>query len=71
LCLYTTLKNHLKRCLDSIINQSYRDIEIIVIDDGSTDSSNKICKEYALIDNRIKVVTTKNFWCFIMLEIKD
>lgn len=57
--VYNTEK-HLKRCLDSIINQSYRDIEIIVIDDGSTDSSNKICKEYALIDNRIKVVTTKN-----------
>lgn len=53
-------EKYLRRCFDSIINQSYKDIEIIVIDDGSTDSSDKICKEYALIDNRINIVTMKN-----------
>lgn len=53
-------EKYLKRCLSSIINQTYKDIEIIIIDDGSTDSSNKICKEYALSDNRIKVININN-----------
>lgn len=53
-------EKYLKRCLDSIIAQSYKNIEIIIIDDGSTDTSNEICKEYSLIDNRIKMITIKN-----------
>lgn len=44
------------KCLDSIINQTYENLEILLIDDGSTDSSGKICDEYAEKDKRIKVV---------------
>ena len=37
---------YLRKCLDSIVNQTYRDLEILVIDDGSTDDSSRICDEY-------------------------
>lgn len=50
----------LPECLDSIINQSYRKLEIIVVDDGSTDESGKICDHYGRIDDRIKVIHQKN-----------
>ena len=43
--VYNTEK-YLKRCLDSVINQSYKNLEIILVDDGSTDSSGKICSQY-------------------------
>lgn len=46
---------YLKQCLESVINQSYRDIEILLIDDGSTDKSRVICEEYARKDSRIHV----------------
>lgn len=51
---------YLERCLDSIVNQVYKKTEIIIIDDGSTDESPKICDKYALKDNRIKVIHKKN-----------
>ena len=51
---------YLPTCLNSIINQSYRDIEIICIDDGSTDNSLKILQQYAKHDNRIKIMHNKN-----------
>jgi glycosyltransferase involved in cell wall biosynthesis len=54
------VEKYLKRCLDSIINQSYKNLEIICVDDGSTDDSGKICDEYALKDNRIKVMHKEN-----------
>lgn len=57
--VYNTEK-YLKRCIESIINQTYKNIEIILIDDGSTDSSSQICDEYAAIDNRIKVIHKEN-----------
>ena len=49
-----------RKCLDSIIGQTYQPLEIIVIDDGSTDDSYAICCEYAKKDNRICVLTQKN-----------
>lgn len=49
----------IKRCLDSIINQSYIDFEIIVINDGSKDNTLKICKEYEA-DNRIRIISQAN-----------
>lgn len=51
---------YLRQCMDSVINQTYRNIEIICIDDGSTDGSEKIIDEYAKIDSRIKVLHTIN-----------
>ena len=51
---------YLKECLDSIINQSFTDFEAICINDGSTDSTLSILKEYELKDHRIKVFTQSN-----------
>lgn len=53
-------EQYLSRCIDSVINQTYKNLEIILVDDGSTDNSGKICDEYALKDNRIKVIHKEN-----------
>ncbi len=53
-------EKYLKRCLDPIINQSYENLEIILVDDGSTDSSKNIAEDYAKNDKRIKVIHQKN-----------
>lgn len=57
--IYNTEK-YLKKCLDSVINQTLKNIEIICIDDGSTDDSPNILKEYAKRDNRIKIISKEN-----------
>lgn len=51
---------YIKQCIDSIINQTYKDIEIILIDDGSSDNSPAICDYYANIDKRIIIIHKKN-----------
>ena len=51
---------YLEKCLDSIIGQTYKDLDILVIDDGSTDHSDEICDKYAEKDKRIKVFHTEN-----------
>lgn len=53
-------ENEIQNCLDSILNFNSSDFEIIAIDDGSTDNSNQILKEYALKDNRMKVYSQVN-----------
>ena len=53
------VEKYLNKCVDSIINQTYSNLEIILIDDGSPDNCGKICDEYAKIDFRIKVVHKK------------
>lgn len=50
----------LPKLIDSIINQTYRNLEIILVDDGSPDNSGLICEQYAKRDNRIKVVHKEN-----------
>ena len=54
------VENYLEKCLDSLINQTYKNLEIIVINDGSTDNSGEICQEYAQKDNRIIYIETEN-----------
>ena len=54
------VEQYLPKCLDSIINQTFRDIEIICINDGSTDDSGKVLEEYAQKDSRIKILTQHN-----------
>ena len=52
--------NYLKQCLDSIIQQTYSNLEIILVDDGSTDQSGSICDKYEERDSRITVIHKKN-----------
>ena len=54
------IEKHIYNSIKSSVNQTYRDIEIILVDDGSSDKSALICDEYALIDNRIKVIHKTN-----------
>ncbi|MGL5056237.1 MAG: glycosyltransferase family 2 protein [Fusobacteriaceae bacterium] len=57
--VYNTEK-YLRRCLESIINQSLKEIEIIIVNDGSPDGSSKIIDEFSQKDKRIKVINKKN-----------
>lgn len=54
------VEKYIHRCIDSIINQTYKNIEIILVDDGSSDGSGKICDEYQRKDERIKAIHKKN-----------
>lgn len=51
---------YLRKCLDSILAQTYRKLEILLVDDGSTDDGGKICDEYSHMDSRIRVFHTEN-----------
>ena len=53
-------ENYLEKCIKSLLNQTLKDIQVIAIDDGSTDSSLKILREYEKDDNRLHVITQKN-----------
>jgi len=53
-------EKYLKRCLDSVIYQTFKDLEIILIDDGSKDGSARICEEYKKMDNRIVLLRQPN-----------
>ena len=54
------VEQYLQRCLDSLVNQTYYNIEIILINDGSTDNSLKILKHYADKDPRVVLVNKEN-----------
>ena len=58
--VYNVPENYLKRCIERLINQTYKNIEILLIDDGSKNNSGKICDDYAEKDERIKVYHKKN-----------
>ena len=57
--VYNTEK-YLSKCLDSIVNQTYKNLEIILINDGSTDNSKAICEDFAKKDKRIQVINKEN-----------
>ncbi len=54
------VEKYLDKCLKSILLQDFSDFELILVDDGSTDNSGKICDDFALKDSRIKVVHKEN-----------
>ena len=54
------VEQYLERCVDSIINQTYKNLEIILVNDGSTDNSGQLCDELAKKDGRIRVIHKKN-----------
>ena len=54
------VEKYIPECLDSILNQTYENFEVILVDDGSTDGSGDICDDYAAKDSRIKVIHQKN-----------
>lgn len=54
------VEQYIQECVESLINQTYYDLEIILINDGSTDSSGELCDEFSEKDNRIRVVHQKN-----------
>lgn len=54
------VEKYLSRCVDSILNQTYSDLEVILVDDGSKDASGSICDAYAAKDSRIRVIHKEN-----------
>jgi len=54
------MEKYLKRCMDSVINQTFKDLEIILVNDGSKDNSGSICDEYKALDKRVKVIHKQN-----------
>nr|WP_297705745.1 glycosyltransferase [uncultured Butyrivibrio sp.] len=60
ICPVYNVEKYLVRCISSLICQTYANIEIILVDDGSTDNSGKICDDYAGKDNRISVIHKEN-----------
>lgn len=54
------VENYIEKCLNSIVNQTLKDIEIICVDDGSTDNTGELLRKYAVEDNRITLISQKN-----------
>ena len=54
------VENYLRDCIDSILNQTFTDFELILVDDGSPDQCGKICDEYAALDIRVRVIHKSN-----------
>ena len=54
------VENYIAKCLFSIIKQSFKDFEILIVDDGATDRTNEIIKIFSKFDNRIKLIEQKN-----------
>ncbi len=59
------VEKYLNECVDSVLSQTFQNFEIILVNDGSTDSSGKICEEYAKKDNRVKFFHQENKGLFL------
>ncbi|MBQ3264127.1 glycosyltransferase family 2 protein, partial [Candidatus Saccharibacteria bacterium] len=57
---FYNVEKYFAKCLDSVLNQTHQNLEIILTDDGSTDKSSQIAKSYAKKDSRIKIIHQKN-----------
>lgn len=57
------IEKYVRNCIESILAQSYKNLEVILVDDGSTDNSGKICDEYTDRDSRIRVIIKKMQVC--------
>ena len=55
------VQEYLDECINSIVKQTYQNLEIILVDDGSDDGSSSICDEFARMDQRIKTMTVETF----------
>lgn len=58
------VKNFLCKCIESVLNQTYKNFEIILVDDGSTDGSAELCDYYAEIENKVCVIHKKKWRSF-------
>ena len=58
------MKEHIRQCIDSVLGQSVQDIELILVDDVSTDGTDSILKEYLQHDSRVKVVWQGSAQCW-------
>ena len=63
------VEKYLRQALSSVVNQTYRDLDIVCVDDGSTDNGLSIIKEYAAQDNRIQVITQENHGTYIARQV--
>lgn len=54
------VENYIEKCLESIVNQTYKNLQIILVDDGSTDKSGEICDKYVKMDERVQVIHKEN-----------
>lgn len=62
-------EQYIERCVTSILNQTYKDFELILIDDGSPDRCPRMCDEYQKLDSRVKVIHKKKWWCIISTQL--
>ena len=64
------VEDYLERCIKSILNQTFSDFELILVDDGSTDSRLKICNEFKVKDKRVQVINKKKVE-YLQQEMKE
>ena len=63
------VENYIEKCIRSLLGQTYGNIEVIVVSDGSTDSSVRICRELQKTDGRIRIIEKENGGCLLTVMI--